>query len=435
MTADRRALLKSGIVGLSAVIAGCTGDGGSDDTTTEEPPATTETEEPTTTEEPPTTTEEANRIPEEPPRSASQFDPSDGFTEMAPWLDDDTPVFTVEEPTLRSFLQALAGDTGPRVVVFETSGTIDLQGQWLSITNPNVWIAGQTAPSPGITFVRGRFGIEADNCVVQHIRVRPGDEGTEASADSMDSIMTRDGSQNNIIDHCSASWSTDEVLSVGYDTTNTTVSNCLIAEPLDDSIHPKGPHGYSSLIGNNAESVTLAGNVYAHTSDRNPRLKEGTRSVQANNLIHYHEDGCWLDPDTQASIVGNHYRLPQSGKANVFGNGEAYLADNLNEGNVPMVQSSVSRLDERPLWPENLEPLPSEETFNHNMANVGARPADRTEHDRRILGMIRNGEGHLIDSQSEVGGYPELEQNTHELDIPDSNLRAWLRQKALEVEE
>ncbi len=429
MTPNRRTFLKTGIAGLGTALAGCTGGNSSTETTTEEPTTTGKS----TTEE--STTESTSSVPDEPPRSASQFDPSDGFAEMAPWLDDDTPVFRVTEPTPRSFLKALAGDPGPRVVVFETSGTIDLEGMWISIQNPKVWIAGQTAPSPGITFVRGRFTIDTDDVIVQHIRVRPGDEGANGSADSMDSIQTRDGSRNNIVDHCSASWSTDEVLSVGYDTTNTTVSNCLVAEPLEDSLHPKGPHGYSSLIGNNAENVTMAGNVYAHTTDRNPRLKEGTRSVQANNLIHYYEDGCWLDPNTQASIVGNHYRLPNSGKANIFGDGEAYIEDNLNEGSVPMVDSGISKLDERPLWPENLETLSAEETFEHNMANAGARPADRTEHDERILGMIQNGVGHLIDSQEEVGGYPELEENTHELDVPDSNLRAWLRQKALEVEQ
>jgi pectate lyase len=436
MTAHRRSILKAGIVGLSTAIAGCSGDSGGngDDTTTEETTTTGEsTNETTTTEE--STTEMTTTLPDEPPRSASQFDTNDGFAEMAPWHEDDTPVFKVTEPTSRSFLKALAGDTGPRVVVFETSGTIDLDGDWIVVENDKLWLAGQTAPSPGITIVKGLFQIAADNCVLQHTRFRAGDEGAGGSPSDLDATGTADDTANNVLDHCSASWSTDEVLSVGYDTNNTTVSNCLIAEPLNDSLHPKGTHGYSSLVGNNAANVTLAGNVYAHTTDRNPRLKEGTRSVQANNLIHYYEDGCWVDPDTQASIIGNHYRLPQSGKANIFGDGDVYNEDNLNEGNVPMVGSGVTELDERPLWPENLEALPSGETFDHNMANVGARPADRTPQDEAVLRMIRNGDGRVIDSQSEVGEYPELDVNTHELDVPDSNLRTWLRQHALEVEQ
>lgn len=66
---------------------------------------------------------------------------------------------------------------GPRVVVFEVGGIIDLNKGNLDVTEPFLTIAGQTAPFPGITFIRGGFWINTHDIVIQHIRVRPGDAG------------------------------------------------------------------------------------------------------------------------------------------------------------------------------------------------------------------------------------------------------------------
>ncbi|WP_425490738.1 pectate lyase [Haloprofundus salilacus] len=369
------------------------------------------------------------------PESVSQFDLGDGFADPAPWLDDDTPVIKITEPTTRQFETALNVD-GPRVVVFETSGVIDLQEQQLTVTNDELYIAGQTAPSPGITLVRGSIWLDSSDNVIQHIRVRPGDAGNDSGWEP-DCIFTEDGTENNVIDHCTATWGVDENISVGYDTSDTTVSNCLIAEALQDSSHSKGPHGYGSLIGNNAKNVTLAGNVWAHTLDRNPRLKEGTRTVVVNNVVHHYKDGVWMDPDTQASIEGNVFEWPISEQPNVFGDGGVYVDDNvLNwEADVPMVGDRITELDSRPLWPDGLETLAADDVREHNFRNVGARPADRTAHDERIIEAVRSGNGSYIDSQEEVGGYPDLSENTHTLDVPQSGTHAWLRQWSREVEE
>ena len=369
------------------------------------------------------------------PRSASHVDLADGFADPAPWLDDDTPVIKITEPTRRQLSAAVAVD-GPRLVVFETSGVIDLEEQRLTVVNDELYLAGQTAPSPGITLTRGDLWIDANDCVVQHLRVRPGDANlTEESDWEPDGIRTEDRTENNVIDHCTTTWAVDENLSVGYDTENTTVSNCLIAEPLQDATHHKGDHGYGSLIGNNAENVALAGNVWAHNYDRNPRLKEGTRTVVANNVMYHYRDGIWMDPDTKASVEGNVFRRPVSDQPNVFGDGDAYVADNVLEGgDNPMVGDGIAQLDSRPLWPADLEVLDSDDVVEHNLENVGARPADRTAHDERVLEQLRSGDGSYIDSQEEVDGYPDLEVNRRRLDVPQNGTHAWLRAKARSVE-
>ncbi|WP_276256467.1 pectate lyase [Halomontanus rarus] len=371
------------------------------------------------------------------PDSASNVDLADGFADPAPWLDDDTPVIKITEPTRRQ-LAAAVGVDGPRLVVFETSGVISLGEQRLTVTNDELYLAGQTAPSPGITLVRGDLWISADDCVVQHLRVRPGDSNlTEESDWEPDGIRTGDGTANNVIDHCTTTWAVDENLSVGYDTENTTVSNCLIAEPLQDATHSKGDHGYGSLIGDRADNVALAGNVWAHNYDRNPRLKRGTRTVVANNLVSHYRDGCWMDPDTEASIEGNVFRRPVSDQPNVFGDGDAFVDGNVLEpedADNPMVGDGITRLDSRPLWPSGLEVLAADEVADHNLANAGARPADRTAVDERILEQVRTGTGSYIDSQEEVGGYPDLEVTTHSVNVPQSGTNAWLRARARRVE-
>ncbi|QOS13727.1 pectate lyase domain protein (plasmid) [Haloferax gibbonsii] len=374
------------------------------------------------------------------PDSASHFGPSDGFAEAAPWLDDDTPVIVITEPTRRQLEKAVTID-GERLVVFETSGTVDLGVRDLPIPYDKCYIAGQTAPSPGVTLVKGRVNIGASDCVLQHVRVRLGDAGIEDATEdwALDTVNTADETTNNVIDHVSASWSVDECLSVGYETAETTVSNCLVAEALDDSVHPKGEHGYGSLIGNDAKNVAMLGNVWAFNTDRHPRLKEGTESVVVNNVMYDFEDGTWLDPDTEASIVGNAYLRPNSDKANVFTEDDvdtavAYLEDNLTDGDVPMVDENVTVVDERPLWPDGLTAMSSARTLDHDLANVGARPADRTATDERILENVEAGESYLVDSQEQVGGYPDLPVNSHELNVPNGGTRPWLRSWSRRVE-
>ena len=251
------------------------------------------------------------------PASLSKFAPDDGFASVAPWLDDDVPVIRITEAAKNQFERAIHVE-GPRIVAFETSGTIDLKKDHLTVKSDKLYIAGQTAPSPGITLIRGDLTIDADDCVVQHIRVRAGDAHADVGWEP-DGIRTEDDTSNNVIDHCSVSWSVDEALSAGYRTNDTTIANCLIAEPLNHSTHHKGAHGYGSLIGNDAKNVAMLGNIWAFDTDRNPRLKKGTETVVVNCLDHSYHDGMWADPDTAHSIVGNVFEYPTEDKPNIYG--------------------------------------------------------------------------------------------------------------------
>ncbi|MEZ5059270.1 MAG: hypothetical protein R2879_19720 [Saprospiraceae bacterium] len=128
---------------------------------------------------------------------------------------------------------------GARTVVFRVSGTIELE-RTLSIQNPYITIAGQTAPGDGIC-LNHSLSIDADHVVVRYLRVRYGDQ-SGAEADAISSRFTK----NIILDHCSASWSVDETVSI-YHCDSITVQWCIISASLNKSNHFKGEHGYGAI--------------------------------------------------------------------------------------------------------------------------------------------------------------------------------------------
>jgi pectate lyase len=198
-------------------------------------------------------------------------------------------------------LQAALATVGPRIIVFEVGGVIDLGERTLKIDAPFATIAGQTAPSPGITLIRGGIDIATHDVVVQHIRVRPGDGGRpKRSGSDYDAISTLAGAHDVIVDHCSLTWATDENLSASGPrfegatpddwrrgtSHRITFSHNLIAEGLADSVHVKGEHSKGSLIHDNASDILIVGNLYAHNKERNALFKGGARGAVVNNLIY-----------------------------------------------------------------------------------------------------------------------------------------------------
>lgn len=348
-----------------------------------------------------------------------------------------------------SFRAALE-TAGPRIIVFEVGGVIDLGARTLRVNEPFVTIAGQTAPSPGITLIRGGLDIATHDVIVQHIRIRPGSAGGAWRAGpDFDSISTV-GAYNVVVDHCSLTWGTDENLSAsGPRFTGTTqaewqkgasrqvtFSNNIIAESLAYSTHPKGEHSKGSLIHDNAKDILIIGNVYAHNYERNPLFKGGVHGTIVNNLIynpgqraiHYNlmanEWGATRPVNGRITAVGNVLRGGQDTAAGlpflmIGGQGDLdyHGADNV------MVDRWGSPLPEfgsygqtgarivphaRPLdWPEGLVAMPALAVETHVLAHAGARPWDRDADDVRVLADVAEGRGEIIDHEDEVGGYPK----------------------------
>ncbi len=346
--------------------------------------------------------------------------------------------------------------SGPRIVVFEVGGVIDLDMRSISISKPFLTVAGQTAPSPGITLIRGGLSISTHDVLIQHICVRPGDAGQpKKSGWSPDGIATN-AAWNVVIDHCSVTWAVDENLSAsgprqkGPENTShdVTFSNCIIAEGLDESSHEKGRHSKGSLIHDTCTNIAIIGNFYAHNVDRNPYFKANVRGVIVNNLIYnpgrraikfdWPESEWQGSPkprDPVGSIVGNvliHGKDTKEDVVLVAKKGDAYMEDNLafdRSGNpIDLIDGTIRLLDEKPLWPKGLKAVTADDLIPHILETVGARPWDRDPIDLRIIQDFQKREGRIIDSQDEVGGYPERSMTRRALDVPQQNVREWLNE-------
>ena len=337
-----------------------------------------------------------------------------------------------------SLAEALAFNE-PRIIVFEVAGYIDLQKKSLKIKNPYITIAGQTAPSPGITLISGGLGIGTHDVIIQHNKVRPGEAGeVKKGGWEVDGIGT-DGAYNIIIDHCSTSWSTDENLSASgsrfegktpdewrQNTSHkVTISNCIIAQGLSNSTHSKGEHSKGSLIHDNATEILVYGNLYADNVERNPFFKGGVQGSIVNNYIynpgkaaiHYAlVESEWVGHEWitgKMSVEGNYIEYGPNTSEKIAagkfsGPVEVYWKDNTIVTKFPVKEFSgkPTIVENRQVWPDGLVPFPSSEMKNRVLKNAGAFPWDRDEIDKRIIKGARKGNGKIIDSETEAGGYP-----------------------------
>jgi pectate lyase len=324
-------------------------------------------------------------------------------------------------------LRAAVEAAGPRLVVFRVAGHIEL-ARSLEIKEPFLTIAGQTAPGGGICLKNFDCVISAPQVVIRYLRVRPGD----VAGKPVDGFSIGGAARQVILDHCSASWSVDETLSVsGGDIGDITVQWCLIAESLSRSVHHKGPHGYGSLIRADGD-VSYHHNLYAHHTSRNPRPgtyedagKRGLILDFRNNVIYGWSSRAGYSSGDKANVnyVGNFLKPNASSKTpehafNVGGQGTTRLhvagnhlvgATAANRDNWLMIaksEAAVRMAEPFPIAPCTTDPAAI--AYEKVLAGAGAILPSRDAVDARIVQQVRAGTGRIIDSQRDVGGWPIL---------------------------
>ena len=212
-----------------------------------------------------------------------------------------------------------------RIVVFDVAGVIALKSD-IKISKSNITVLGQTAPYPGITLRYYTLNIAGDNIIIRFLRCRRGQE--KDVNDGADACWGRN-KKNIILDHCSFSWSIDEVASF-YDNNNFTMQWCTIGESLVDAGHGKGAHGYGGIWG--GKLASFHHNMILHVANRSPRFNgarynwngytsnslysqyQWENAVQAENVdfrncVIYNANGCYGGPGGgQINMVGNYYK-------------------------------------------------------------------------------------------------------------------------------
>ena len=362
---------------------------------------------------------------------------------------------TTLDPDGPGSLKAAIETKGPRMVVFEVGGVIDLHRSVLEVREPFLTIAGQTAPSPGITIIKGGIDVHGHDVIIRHIRVRTGaDNQPKRSGWEADAFSTV-GAYNVLIDHNTFSWALDENMSASgprfngktpdewraNTTHNVTFSYNLASEGIADSSHPKGEHSKGSLVHDNATNILFYRNIWAHNMERSPLFKGGVHGSIINNLIydpgrramHYNlmalEWGDHPYQNGQMSAVGNVMRGgPSTVTGTPFmmlgGDGDLdyYQKDNIAVDQFGNPAPMFGRYGEtraklivsaKPVsWPTGIEVMPARDVETHVLAHAGARPWDRDADDIRVLFFVAEGRGSIINDEKDWSAYP-VQAETH----------------------
>ena len=365
-----------------------------------------------------------------------------------------------------------------RIIVFAVSGTIHLETK-LGIKG-NVTIAGQSAPGDGICLADQSVGLGGDNIIVRYMRFRMGDKyqkGGMVDGNGGDDAFGGTHRRNIIIDHCSMSWSTDEVCSV-YAGDSTTLQWNLIAEPLNYSYHFETGdkdyehHGYGGIWG--GKHLTAHHNLFASCNSRNPRF-DGIRNSATENvdfinnvLYNWGHNSVYAGEGGNYNLINNYYRPGPSTNENVRSRivnpynkppkidfGHFYLSGNYVEGSKEVTannwrgmtlekgtEEDVEKARSKfPVFDQSMKPETAESAYYAVLGFAGAS-FKRDTMDERIIEGIKNKTGGFVDVQGDfphgteyektVNAWPALRSRTAPVDtdkdgMPDN----WEKQKGL----
>lgn len=379
-------------------------------------------------------------------------------------------------------LRHAIAQTTARTILFTVSGRIDLKSE-LTIRRGNVSIFGESAPGNGICISGYPVVIDADNVIIRFLRFRMGDE-KQVEGDALTCI----GHKDIVIDHCSFSWSTDECVSC-YGNTDFTLQYCFITESLRNSVHGKGKHGYGGIWGGtnatfhhnllahhdsrnprfdhdfvNAKCIgpiDYVNNVIYNWGGNSAYGGEGSTNAgggrHINMVNNYYKYGPAtskksriVNPTTKCDNIkdGKHEGCIPSyggeidpGKFYIVGNyvyGSTTVTNDNWQGVDPDDPAKKEQCRASSRWTDGLNALEKEQTAEEAFETVLAKAGcslSRDAVDLRIVDEVRNGNytytgsngsvGGLIDSQTDVGGWPVLKsekplQDTDGDGMPDS---------------
>ncbi|MBZ4034626.1 T9SS type A sorting domain-containing protein [Flavobacterium sp. 17A] len=338
-----------------------------------------------------------------------------------------------------SFREAVTNDIGPRTIVFNTSGIIQLNSR-LVLSQPYVTVAGQTAPGKGICIRSAPFGVTGNDAIVQNLRVRIGAGPTYDG-------MGLTGADNSIIDHCSISWTIDESFS-SRSGKNITLQRTLISEALNAANHQNYPagteHGYAATIGGDIGSFHH--NLLAHCYGRNWSLGGGldgsgayTGRMDITNNVVYNWGGRTTDGGTkEVNFVNNYYKPGAGSKIFVafnqqnegVGTGmqQCYFNGNVMPGYFDENNQTAGRkasgntvsyenFVNTPFFPSYVTTQSAKNAYKIVLSDVGCTQPVFDDHDQRIINETLNGTTSSVGSVTKKPGFPDNEADVGGFEI------------------
>ncbi|MFD2718254.1 polysaccharide lyase family 1 protein [Hymenobacter monticola] len=357
----------------------------------------------------------------------------------------------------------------PITIVFRVGGIIELRSA-LKPTRSNVTIAAQTAPGDGICLKNYSVKLHGQNIIVRYLRSRPGNLSGANVAGVYG--LNLENSRNFIVDHCSMSWSIEEAATF-YDNKYSTVQWCIVSESLNSSFNGKGDHGYAGVWG--GQYASYHHNLVAHHHSRAIRFN-GARAHDTTAVVDYRNNVIYNWGNMHAAygnellirggrgelnLVNNYYKggpaTPSDKAAIIFDITQAYdpaapdkpvatvyAAGNYDAGHravtadnwrgirlhyYPNTSANLARFQQAAATP-NLAPVTTETAeaaYQSVLAGAGAIVPVRDAVDARIVQETRTGTATgsspggsatygqrqgIIDSQADVGGWPEYRGGT-----------------------
>jgi len=329
---------------------------------------------------------------------------------------------------------------GPRTIVFDVSGMIRLADD-LEVESSRLTIAGQTAPGDGIAL--RDYTLDIKNCsdvIVRYLRVRLGD----ASKTSTDTVAVSHASDV-ILDHITATWGIDGTMDTEY-ISNFTLQWSIYGEALHNATHHKGGHAMLMSLRKTSGNVSIHHNLFFSSRNRHPTLGGGSLEdcnpkaiFDFRNNVLYNWEGSTNLGIGQFNLINNYYRpgpntdtddddYPVRPKVKVDDVTVGYMSGTVFEGKEKWTRNNHFAMqwgvrDEG--YPGNVpkkkfclpeEPVekadrptthPARKAYELVLDKAGAS-LSRDAADRRVVKGIRDRTHRRIDSQEEVGGWPEL---------------------------
>lgn len=343
-----------------------------------------------------------------------------------------------------SLRDALTGNYGPRTVVFTVSGLITLESA-LTVSQPYITLAGQTAPGKGICVRKYALGWSgAKDTIIRHIRSRPGNiAGVTLNGSGLA------GCDHTIMDHCSISWGIDEEMST-RSSKNVTLQRTLISEALNIAGHQNYPpgtaHGYAASVG--GDIASLHHNLLAHNAGRNWSLAGGLDAAGYfagrldifNNVVYNWNQRTTDGGAMEVNFVNNYYKpgaattylfalnaqydnFPGTQRYYIAGNvmpgrftasqntlGLAYTQTASSGGSLPTYQNFMSV----PFFPSYATIHTAADAYKNVLSDVGCSQPMLDDHDARVIGETVNGT-YTYTGTGPYGGFPGLPNSQNDV--------------------